>query len=306
MQNTWIKYVGMTVADMDRSIDFYTNVLHCQKVSDHETVSNSENELVNEPIRVVQLQLGHETIQLTEYLKKQGRTIPDDSRSNDVWFQQISIVVKDMEEAYQHIKKHEVAQVSANPQTIPHWNLAFGDIQAFSLKDPDGHNLELICFPDGKGEPRWHCATESLFMGIDRTAIVVENSDQSRAFYCDLLGLTLEKDTKNVGLEQERLSNLPRVQVRVSNLEATDGMDISLIEYLTPRPERFIPSDTQENDLWFWHTTIAVSNLNALIQKLKEDQSLLHCSKWVITESESEVACLIKDPDGHRVRLVER
>ncbi len=38
------------------------------------------------------------------------------------------------------------------PQTLPLWNLIAGGIESFYFKDPDGHNLELIHFPVGKGD----------------------------------------------------------------------------------------------------------------------------------------------------------
>jgi catechol 2,3-dioxygenase-like lactoylglutathione lyase family enzyme len=305
MGNILVQFVGMTVADMDRSIDFYTNVLQFQKVSDHERKSSTDNDLANQPIRVVKMQLGNELIELTEYLSEKGRSIPEDSRSNDGWFQHLAIVVKDMEQAYQHLVDHEVLQVSSSPQTIPKWNIASGNIQEFYFKDPDGHNLELICFPQGKGDPRWQDSSESMFLGIDHTAIVVGSTDVSRAFYCDVLGLVLQQDSKNVGLEQERLSNLPRVQMRLSSLKARSGMGIELLEYLNPRPGRFIPANTAENDLWFSYTTIAVKDLKALRQELKEVKSLLYCSE-IQVEGGGELACLVKDPDGHRIRVVEK
>jgi hypothetical protein len=37
---------------------------------------------------------------LHEYLAPKGRPIPADSRSNDVWFQHIAIIVSDMDKAY--------------------------------------------------------------------------------------------------------------------------------------------------------------------------------------------------------------
>jgi hypothetical protein len=63
--------VGMTVADMDRSVDFYTNVLSFQKVSDVEVLGTEYEQLqglFGVRLRVVKLQLGNEQVELTEYL----------------------------------------------------------------------------------------------------------------------------------------------------------------------------------------------------------------------------------------------
>jgi len=48
--------------------------------------------------------------------------------------------------------------------------------------------IEIIWFPRGKGNPKWQRSTDNLFLGIDHTAIVVSDTDQSLAFYRDRLG----------------------------------------------------------------------------------------------------------------------
>src|SRR5499426_3989875 len=92
--------VGMTVADMDRSVEFFSKVLSFEKISDIE-VAGSEYErlqgVFGARMRIVRMRLGDEIIELTEYLAPRGRPIPADSRSNDQWFQHIAIVVSDMD-----------------------------------------------------------------------------------------------------------------------------------------------------------------------------------------------------------------
>src|SRR4051812_1294325 len=82
--------IGMTVADMDRAVAFYTSVLTFEKVSDVE-VSGREYELLTgvfgARLRIVRLRLGSESIELTEYLAPKGRPIPADVRPNDRTFQ---------------------------------------------------------------------------------------------------------------------------------------------------------------------------------------------------------------------------
>src|SRR5689334_7876421 len=63
--------LGLTVDDMDRSIDFYTSVLDFTKTSDRELTGDDYERLFGVfglRIRVVDLQLGDETLELTEYL----------------------------------------------------------------------------------------------------------------------------------------------------------------------------------------------------------------------------------------------
>src|SRR5947208_2050500 len=78
--------INMTVANMDRSVSFYSQVLDFEKVSDVEVAGESYEHLEGVfglRMRVVRMRLGDEFIELTEYLAPNGRPIAVDSRSND-------------------------------------------------------------------------------------------------------------------------------------------------------------------------------------------------------------------------------
>lgn len=102
-----VESVGMTVSDMDRSVEFFSKVLSFEKISDLE-VHGAEYEKLQGVfglrMRAVRMKLGDETIELAQYLAPEGRPIPADWRSNDHWFQHIAIVVSDMDTAYQHLR----------------------------------------------------------------------------------------------------------------------------------------------------------------------------------------------------------
>jgi catechol 2,3-dioxygenase-like lactoylglutathione lyase family enzyme len=89
----------MTVADMERSIAFYHQVLGFETVSDVEVWGEEYERLQGVfglRMRVVRMRLGDEAIELTEYLTPRGRPVPVDSRSHDRWFQHIAIIVRDI------------------------------------------------------------------------------------------------------------------------------------------------------------------------------------------------------------------
>ncbi len=95
-------------------------------------------------------------------LTSKGRPIPQDSRSLDHWFQHIAIVVRDMDQAYEKLRRNKVKHVSTAPQTLPAWNKDAGGIKAFYFRDPEDHVLEIIWFPPGKGSPKWQRAAGIL------------------------------------------------------------------------------------------------------------------------------------------------
>src|SRR5215472_14657827 len=176
-----VESVGVTVSDMDRAVGFYS-ALTFQKVSDVEVLGEEFEHLegvFGARMRVVRMQLGNEYLDLTQYLAPPGRAIPTDSRSNDLWFQHIAIVVRDMDEAFQQLRTLKVQFVSTGPQMLPPSIKAAAGIKAFYFRDPDQHNLEIIYFPPGKGDPRWQEKTDKLFLGIDHTAIGISDTDAS-------------------------------------------------------------------------------------------------------------------------------
>ena len=208
---TAVESVGLTVSDMERSRAFYTRVLGFEQTSDVE-VAGPEYEALTGVfgcrVRVVGLRLGDERLELTEFIAPRGRPAPADARSNDRWFQHVAIVVRDMDQAYAVLRTAHVEHASTGPQRLPDWNPAAGGIRAFYFKDPDGHPLEIIWCPPGKGDPRWQRPTARLFLGIDHTAIVVGDTAASLRFYRDLLGLRVAGESENWGTEQEHLNNV--------------------------------------------------------------------------------------------------
>lgn len=264
--------IAITVADADRAAAFYTRVLGFERVSDAEATGPAYERLLDLPgvrARIVRLRLGDEAIELIEFLTPRGRPVPADSRSHDRWFQHVAIVVSDMDRAHARLRDHGVTPISPAPQRLPDWNAAAAGIRAFYFKDPDGHPLELIWFPPGKGAARWHRAGDRLFLGIDHTAIAVADTDRSLACYRDALGLGIAGASDNHGPEQERLNAVAGAHLRITTLRAEAGPGIELLQYLAPADGRPAPGDTRANDLWHWQTVLHVADAGAVARRLR-------------------------------------
>jgi catechol 2,3-dioxygenase-like lactoylglutathione lyase family enzyme len=308
-----VSAVGMTVSDMDRSIDFYSNVLSFEKVSDVEVLGEDYERLEGVfglRMRVVRMRLGEEFIELTEYLAPKGRPVPIDSRSNDRWFQHIAIITSDMDKAYSVLRQHKVEHASTGPQRLPDWNKNAGGIKAFYFRDPDKHWLEILQFPQGKGDSKWHSASDRLFLGIDHTAIVVGDTEASLKFYRDLLGLGIAGTSENYGTEQEHLNNVSGARLRITSLRAAGGgPGIEFLEYLAPRDGRPAPADERASDVFHWQTTLVVHDVNKLAEgALTANLRLVSPSAVTISDTRLGFAraVLVRDPDGHVMALVEK
>lgn len=304
--------IGLTVSDMDRSMAFYAGVLAFEVVSDVEVAGPAYEQLTGVfglRARVVTMQLGAEHIELTEYLTPRGRAAPADSRSNDAWFQHVAIITNDIEQAYLWLRRHKVQHVSTGPQRLPDWNPKAGGIVAFYFRDPDGHPLEILQFPSGKGDARWHRPSDRIFLGIDHTAIVVTDTDRSLRFYRDTLGLRVAGESENWGPEQERLNQVFGARLRITTLRADTGPGVELLEYLSPRTGRPAPRDAAANDLVHWHTTVVPGDPAVTASRLRAGRADF-VSPDVVSLSDRALGFsegfLARDPDGHALRVISR
>lgn len=309
-----VAYTSITVSDLNRSIAFFTDVLSFQKISEKTIEGLELNYLLginykNLKLKKAKLKIGNEFIELVEYVQPaNGKEIPYDSKSNDLWFQHIAIVTNDMDMAYEQLKKHKVVHVSSSPQTLPDYIPGAAGIKAFYFRDPDGHNLEIIYFPKGKGDPKWQDIKTGPFIGIDHTAIGISDTDQSTQFYSNTIGLSVAGNSENYGSEQEHLNQVFGAHLLITGLRAPIGFGVEFLQYIAPPGGRKYPVNSKTNDLWHWHTTIIVTEIDKLYQKLRERGYLLISDKVANIKTfdlGGNKGFLVRDPDGHAILFIE-
>lgn len=307
-----IRGIVITVAELDRALAFYETALGFKKVSERLIADDNYDHITGifgTRVRSATLQLGDETIELEQYLSPAGQPIPVDSRANDLWFQHFAIVVSDMEKAYEHLKRVPFQAISSAPQTIPETNAAAAGIKAFKFKDPDGHPLELLYFPPGKGNAKWQRGGGRLFLGIDHSAITVASTARSTAFYADVLGLKVAGGSLNNGTTQEQLDNAFGAVVRVTGLrpESPNGPGLEFLQYLTPSGGRPIPITARPNDIAHARVVLEVDDLDRVTDELARGNVSFVSPRVVRSSGAAFSKCLlVKDPDGHVVMLVQR
>ena len=307
---TAVRGVEVVVSDLNRSRAFF-ELLGFTTVREEELSGPGEERrtgIAKVRVRRLELALGTERLALRQFVAPgAGRPVPQDSRGNDLWFQHIAIVVRDMDRAYAWLRAHHVAHVSSGPQTLPQWNKNAAGIQAFYFADPDGHTLEIIRFPRGKGDQRWQTPASCnrtpvelcQFLGIDHTAITVSDTDASLAFYRDRLGLRLAGESENYGPEQEHLNGVFGARLRITALRASAGPGIELLEYLSPHGGRAAPSDARTNDLTHWQIDVEASKATAVWS------AALDSGGRGVTQTSSAHQALVRDRDGHALLVAD-
>lgn len=305
--------VTLTVSSIEKILPFYREVLPFEIKEKFELNAETAAMLFNLPqanaaLKAVRLSLGEQTLVLQEFTDAQNRPVPADSKSNDLWFQHIAIVVSDMEKAYEILRKNRVEHVSTAPQTLPEYLPAAVGIKAFYFRDPDGHNLEIIYFPPGKGNPKWQKNDNKIFLGIDHTAIGIADTPRSQQFY-ELLGLKKAGGSENYGSEQEHLNQVFGARLDISGFIAQKGMGIEFLEYIAPPGGRPYPEDSRPTDLWHWHTVVEVENLKEQISILKKTDTSIISKEIVNLSGASHSASetwMVRDPDGHALLLIQK
>jgi catechol 2,3-dioxygenase-like lactoylglutathione lyase family enzyme len=271
-----IDSVAIVVRDIDAERAFYVQALGFR-------------ELGSAPMpggRVVHLALGSQRLDVVRY-DRPGAPIAAGVHSDDRTFQHIAIIVSTMDRAWAHVTRFGIHPVSVAPQVLPRSNPAAGGIAAVYFRDPEGHPLELLHFPAGKGAPQWHAATP-LFLGIAHTAVAVDDVPASTRFY-EHLGFVVRGHGNNEGIEQARLSGVPGAHVQITAVRFADAPGVEFLHYVFPvRPQP--PETARPNDSIATRTRIVEVNAVALCDALTPAQR-------------SSGGCLVRDPDGHFVEI---
>ncbi|MCP9849432.1 VOC family protein [Cyanobium sp. Morenito 9A2] len=321
-----IESVGFTTADAHRCAAFLCGRLGFQQEGRCTILGGPYAELIGlagAHLRLVRLRLGAERIELTEVIdpgphQRRGRPIAAEARSCDLSFQHLCLVVSDLVVAHGAvaplIASGELRSISSAPQRLPSWNVAAAGIEAFKFRDPEGHALELLQFPPGKGDPRWQrpaADPDSPWLGIDHSAIAIGDSEVSQRFYVEGLGLRRGVEGLNSGVEQERLDGLAGARVRIVPLRCRQGPGLEGLQYLEPSGGRPIPADLGAQDLDHWQIRLVVDDLEAIRGRLISLALLGDLPPSTVVDLEGaglgfRRALQLRDPDGHRIQLVQR
>jgi len=225
----------LVTADLGRLVQFYRDVLGFAAHGADKPIDNDEMALLGlfGAGRRQVLSLGDQMLWIDQF-KQGGRAYPADGDAASLWFQHLALVVDDMRIAYGRLRG--ITPISQEgPQLLPG---SSGGVQAFKFRDPDGHPLELLQFPDDKTPYAWRDRRRlggQIGLGIDHSAISVADAEGSKAFY-HARGLSIGKQTLNEGPAQQHLDSLPGVEVDVIPMHPPAGTPhLELLGYRTPK-----------------------------------------------------------------------
>jgi hypothetical protein len=123
------------------------------------------------------------------------------------------------------------------------------------------------------------------------------------------LGFRIAGESENYGVEQERLNNVLGAHLLITGLRTRAGPGIEFLEYLAPNDGREMPSDLQSNDLAHWQTTLVSPNVDILTTVLRTAHYRVTSDNVVAMPDRLlgfAAGALVRDPDGHVMRIVQR
>lgn len=271
-----LNFVSVTTGDLQAAIKFYAAALAFQPGP----VIASDPKLAAlhgaERMWTAQLLRGKQILEFAAF-DPPGAPYPPDSRANDLWFQHCALSTRDITGAYADLARANFTPISiGGPQRLP---ASSGGVTVFKFRDPDGHPLELIEFPDRPGAPD----------GIDHSAISVRDAARSIAFY-EGLGLRVGSRGQNAGVAQDALDGLDGVTVDVVALMPKHpAPHIELLAYRAP-PGRPAP---------------AIRPADRASARFVLQATGLEDHPGSVLLADGSRAALIHDPDGHALLLRE-
>jgi len=289
--------IDRTVADLARTEAFYRDSLGFSRLALGP---------VPPPILDAMGLAGGRAIRLTMRLGDQRMTFmavdppglpyPDAPLSTDPVFQHAAIPVRDMGSAFDRLRTAGPGPITqGGPQVLPEES---GGVAAFKFRDPDGHPLELIHFPDGPAAETWREAP-GLFLGIDHSAITVTDRTEALAFFEHALGLRVAHLGLNHGLEQGRLDGIAAPEVDVIALDPTGSRTphMELLHYRQPPTTRPTPAPFGPRDRATTRFVFAVPDLPACMAAIR-------AAGYQAALSQDGAAAYAEGPDGHGMLFV--
>jgi catechol 2,3-dioxygenase-like lactoylglutathione lyase family enzyme len=148
-----IDHTAIAVADTERSLRFYHDVLGFRVVGESLNYGAEQdhlNHVFGSKVRITSLRSSAGPgVEFLEYLvPRDGRQPPTDTKANDLWSSQTTVLAKEFSTAVEELSKQKVAFVSPEPQeTAP---LGEKGSKGVLIRDPDGHMILFQSTPNDR------------------------------------------------------------------------------------------------------------------------------------------------------------
>ena len=139
-----VQHTGLTVSNLERSIDFYVRILGCTLIMVQEKTGGYLAEIVGYPNASVKMAhlsdpAGHHVIELFEYVTPE--VLPTDLEPRRIGNAHLCFMVSDLDRIYSELQNEGITFISG-PVAVDTGANAGG--AGLYLRDPDGITMELF------------------------------------------------------------------------------------------------------------------------------------------------------------------
>jgi catechol 2,3-dioxygenase-like lactoylglutathione lyase family enzyme len=138
---------------------------------------------------------------------------------------------------------------------------------------------------------------------LTHIGICVSDLDRSLRFYRDLLGFALEHELEVQGEPSDTLLRLRGVELRAVYL-TRDGVRIELLRFASPPAPSAVRARVM-NEQGLTHLSFRVDDLDATIGALRAASVRVLDETIIRIPDFQAAACMIADPDGQLIELVQ-
>ena len=156
------------------------------------------------------MRIGDQRVEIDQY-EQSGAAYPANADSAGPCFQHFAMVTTQIDKDWQRVLDAGAVPISdKGPVRLP---ASSGGVTAVKFRDPDGHPIELLQFPD----PADHGWDGDGTLGIDHSAISTVDLEETLRFF-EVHGLSCSGGSHNRGPEQDALDGLTGADAQVRSL----------------------------------------------------------------------------------------
>ena len=150
-----IDHVGLTVADLDRAVEFWCGRLGLRQLGRVTETGPDIAALIGEDsveLEIADLDAGdRRIIELIKYIRPAGRPIR--ARSSDPGSSRIALRVDDLGAALERIQGSQARHISRDPVLLRDPGGPWDGVACCYIADPDGNIIELVQRPRAETHP---------------------------------------------------------------------------------------------------------------------------------------------------------